>query len=122
VWLLAWAACAAAQDGAMELPEEVVTATRMQTRADDSTASVSVVSGKETEGLASDECPAHRPACGALLGKTFGMIGRQLAENYEQVRLAAVLTAQACPSGCHRDRGDRAIDVAVEIVCNEPLT
>jgi len=29
------------------------------------------------------------PACGTLLGKTFAMIGRQLAENYEQVRLAA---------------------------------
>ena len=59
------------------------------------------------------------PACGALLGKTFSMIARQLAENYEQVRLAAALTAQACPAGCHRDPGDRAIDVAVEIVRDE---
>ncbi|MGD0950647.1 MAG: hypothetical protein ABSA52_24950 [Candidatus Binatia bacterium] len=56
------------------------------------------------------------PVCGALLGKTFGMIGRQLAENYEQLRLAAVLTAQPCPGRCHGDSGDRAVDVAVEIV------
>jgi len=48
------------------------------------------------------------PACGTLLGKTFAMIGRQLAENYEQVRLAAALTAQPCPSGCHGDPVDRA--------------
>jgi hypothetical protein len=47
------------------------------------------------------------PACGALLGKTFAMIGRQLAENYEKVRLAAILTAQACPSGCNGERSGR---------------
>jgi hypothetical protein len=33
--------------------------------------------------------------------------------------MAATLRAQACTSGCHRDRGDRAIDVAVEIVRDE---
>jgi hypothetical protein len=59
------------------------------------------------------------PTCGTLLGKTFSMIGHQLAENYEQVRLAAVLTAQVCPGGCHRDRDDRAIDAAVEIFRDE---
>jgi hypothetical protein len=30
-----------------------------------------------------------------------------------------MLTAQACPNGCQRERGDRAIDVAVEIVRDE---
>jgi hypothetical protein len=65
---------------------------------------------------ASSEPASGAPGGGVLLGKTFSMIGRQLAENYEQVRLAAVLTAQACPSGRHGDPGDRTIDVAVEIV------
>jgi hypothetical protein len=46
----------------------------------------------------------HRPACGTLLGKTFAMIGRQFAENYEQVRLAAVLTAQPCSSATRNPR------------------
>jgi hypothetical protein len=36
------------------------------------------------------------------------MVGHQLAENYEQVRLAAVLTAQACPNGCQHGILERA--------------
>jgi hypothetical protein len=58
--------------------------------------------------VASDERRARCPTCGALLGKTFGMVGRQLAENYEQLRLAAVLTAQACPNGCQHGILERA--------------
>jgi vitamin B12 transporter len=48
-WTVAWAVRAPADETATELPEVLVTATRTQTHADDSTVSVSVISGKEVD-------------------------------------------------------------------------